>query len=64
MAHGGKPLVSFAWSQNGKKFTPCGSQYEMKQGKWIGAKFGFVAVDTNPKTDRGWIDADWIRVTK
>ena len=63
-AHGGKPLVSFAWSQNGKKFTPCGSQYEMKQGKWIGAKFGFVAVDTNPKTDRGWIDADWIRVGK
>ena len=63
-AHGGKPLVSFAWSQNGKKFTPCGSQYEMKQGKWIGAKFGFVAVDTNPKTDRGWIDADWIRVEK
>ncbi len=64
VAHGGKPLVNFAWSQNGKKFTPCGSQYEMKQGKWIGAKFGFVAVDTNPKTDRGWIDADWIRVTK
>ena len=64
VAHGGKPLVSFAWSQNGKKFTPCGSQYEMKQGKWIGAKFGFVAVDTDPKTDRGWIDADWIRVTK
>ena len=64
VAHGGKPLVSFAWSQNGKKFTPCGRQYELKQGKWIGAKFGFVAVDTNPKTDRGWIDADWIRVTK
>ena len=64
VAHGGKPQVSFAWSRNGKKFTPCGSQYEMKQGKWIGAKFGFVAVDTNPKTDRGWIDADWIHVEK
>ena len=64
VAHGGKPQVSFAWSQNGKKFTPCGSQYEMKQGKWIGAKFGFVAVDTNPKTDRGWIDADWIHVER
>ena len=64
VAHGGKPRVSFAWSLNGKKFTPCGSQYEMKQGKWIGAKFGFVAVDTNPKTDRGWIDADWIHVEK
>jgi beta-xylosidase len=64
VAHGGKPMVSFAWSENGKKFKDCGGSYVMKQGKWIGAKFGFVAVDTNPKTDRGWIEADWIRVTK
>jgi beta-xylosidase len=62
--HGGSPKVSFAWSLDGKKFKDCGQQYQMKQGKWIGAKFGFVAVDTNPKTDRGWIDADWIHVTK
>ena len=64
VAHGGIPKVSFAWSQNGKKYQDCGGEYQMKQGKWIGAKFGFVAVDTNPKTDRGWLDADWIRVTK
>ena len=64
VAHGGTPKVSFAWSQNGKKFKDCGVSYTMKQGKWIGAKFGFVSVDTNPKTDRGWLDADWIRVTK
>ena len=63
-AGGGTPLVSFAYSLDGKKFKDCGGQYEMKQGKWIGAKFGFVAYDTNPKTDKGWIDADWIRVTK
>ncbi len=62
--HGGKPMVSFAWSQNGKKFKACGGQYAMKQGKWIGAKFGFVAVENNPKVDRGWIEADWIRITK
>ena len=62
--HGGSPKVSFAWSLDGKKFKDCGQQYQMKQGKWIGAKFGFVAVETNPKADRGWIDADWIRVTK
>ena len=30
----------------------------------IGAKFGYVSVDTNAKSDRGWIDADWIRITK
>ena len=63
-AHGGKPKVSFAWSQNGKKYQDCGGEYPMKEGKWIGAKFGFVAVDTNPKTDRGWLDADWIHITK
>ncbi len=63
-AHGGSPKVTFAWSQNGKKFKECDGSYTMKQGKWIGAKFGFVSVDTNPKTDRGWLDADWIRITK
>ena len=63
VAHGGQPLVSFAWSQDGKKFKDCGQQYTMKQGKWIGAKFGFIAVETNPKVDRGWVDADWIRIS-
>ena len=63
-AGGGTPLVSFAYSLDGKKFKDCGGSYTMKQGKWIGAKFGYVAYDTNPKTDKGWIDADWIRVTK
>ena len=63
-AGGGKPKVSFAWSQNGKKFNNCGSAYQMKEGKWIGAKFGFVAAETNPKVDKGWLEADWIRVTK
>ena len=60
----GKPVVDFAYSLDGKTFTPCGKQFEMHQGKWIGAKFGFVSVENDPKSDRGWIEADWIRVTK
>ena len=60
--HGGKPMVSLSWSKNGKKFEPCGGEYRMKEGKWIGAKFGFVAAETNPKVDKGWVDADWIRI--
>ena len=56
--------VRFAWSKNGKKFQDCGEEYPMKEGKWIGAKFGFIAAETNPKVDKGWIEADWIRVTK
>lgn len=62
--HGGKPIVHFAWSRDGKKFTPCGTPFTMRQGKWIGAKFGFVSVETDAKADRGWLDADWIRITK
>ncbi|MBR1448640.1 MAG: glycoside hydrolase 43 family protein [Prevotella sp.] len=55
--------MHFAYSLNGKKFEPCGTEFQMKEGKWIGAKFGYVAVETDPKVDRGWVEADWIRVT-
>ena len=63
-AHGGKPMVQFSYSLNGKKFQNCGELFQMRQGKWIGAKFGFLSVETNAKADRGWVDADWIRITK
>ena len=56
--------VRFAYSADGKRFTEAGDTFTMRQGKWIGAKFGFVSVETDPKCDRGWIDADWIKVTK
>ena len=57
-------MIHFAYSMNGKKFTTCDDEFRMKEGKWIGAKFGFVAVETDPKDDRGWVEADWIRITK
>ena len=56
--------LRFAWSQDGKKFSDYGDEFQMKEGKWIGAKFGFIAAETDPQCDRGWIDADWIRITK
>ena len=57
------PVVRFSYSTNNKKWTDCGNEFRMKEGKWIGAKFGFVSAETDPKADRGWIDADWIRIT-
>ena len=56
--------VRFSYSQNGKTFTECGDEFRMKEGKWIGAKFGFIAAESDAKADRGWVEADWIRVTK
>ena len=56
--------VCFAYSQNGRQFTDCGSAFQMKEGKWIGAKFGFIVAETDRKCDRGWVDADWIRIKR
>ena len=55
--------LKFAYSLDGKKFKSCGTEFQMREGKWIGAKFGYVSVDDNAKSDRGNLDADWIRVT-
>lgn len=54
----------FAYSKNGKKYESVGDEFKMREGKWIGAKIGFVATEPAGKANRGWIDADWFRVTK
>ena len=56
--------VKFLWSLDGRTYKSCSDAFKMREGKWIGAKFGYVSVDTNAKSDRGWIDTDWIRITK
>ena len=55
--------VHFAYRRDGRQFIDCGEEFNMREGKWIGAKFGFISAETDPKVDRGWIEADWIRVT-
>ena len=56
--------VKFLWSLDGRTYKSCSDAFKMREGKWIGAKFGYVSVDTNAKSDRGWLDTDWIRITK
>lgn len=56
--------VTFAYSTDGNKWHDAGSAFEMRQGKWIGAKIGFVAAEPAGKKVRGWIDADWFRILK
>lgn len=56
--------VAFAYSKDGKKFTPCGDAFTMRQGKWIGAKIGLCAAEPAGKKVRGWVDVDWFRITK
>ena len=54
----------YSYSLDEKHYKDAGEPFTMREGKWIGAKFGFVAECTNRKTNRGWLDVDWIRITK
>ncbi len=55
---------SFSYSLDGKKFRDAGEKFKMKEGKWIGAKIGLVSYEPDGNTDRGWVEADWFRVSK
>lgn len=56
--------MQFFFSKDGKKYEQVGDEFTMREGKWIGAKIGMVAKEPGGKTNRGWIDVDWFRVTK
>lgn len=55
---------SFSYSLDNKHFRAAGEAFTMRPGKWIGAKYGFVAECSNRNGNRGWLDIDWIRVEK
>lgn len=56
---------TFSYSADGKKYRQLGQPFQVKEGKWIGAKVGMFctrpAIRTN---DGGWADVDWFRVDK
>ncbi len=55
--------VHFAYSSDGKKYHSVGATFNMRSGKWIGAKFGFVAACDSLKASRGWLDIKDISIT-
>lgn len=54
----------YSYSLDGKHYKEAGDSFTMRQGKWIGAKFGFLAEHQKQTGTRGWLDIDWIRITK
>lgn len=56
--------MQFYFSQNGKSYKKVGDEFTMREGKWIGAKVGLLAKEPEGKTNRGWIDVDWFRITQ
>ena len=57
-------VCQFYWAKMGDSFNPIGEPFKAREGKWIGAKFGLFAVTDGRTNDGGWIDVDWVRITK
>jgi hypothetical protein len=55
----------FYYSLDGRKWNELTqTQFIGKPGKWIGAKFGLYCNRFASKNDSGWVQVDWINVTK
>ena len=64
--------ATFWYSLDGKRWhqmkdvskTGLDASFIGRAGKWIGAKFGFYCNRFAPKNDSGWMQVDWITVSK
>lgn len=52
---------TFSYSEDGTNFKNIGKTFTAKEGKWIGAKLGFLALRNGFTNDAGNIKIDWIR---
>lgn len=59
-----KSHAQFYYSLDGKKYSKMGTPFEVKEGKWVGAKIGFFNMRPESKNDAAFLDIDWIRFTK
>jgi len=55
---------AFSYSEDGTNFKTIGKPFTAKEGRWIGAKIGFVALRNGFLNDAGNIKIDWIRFNK
>jgi hypothetical protein len=49
---------------DGRVFTPVGEPFTAREGRWIGAKVGFVFTRPGKFNDAGSVDIDWFRFEK
>ncbi len=57
-------ICQFSFSIEGEKFTPMGTPFQAKEGKWIGAKVGIFCARERHLNDGGYANYDWFRIAK
>lgn len=55
---------TFSYSEDGTEFKTLPDSFKAREGKWIGAKLGFVALRNGVINDAGNIKIDWFRISK
>jgi beta-xylosidase len=55
---------TFSYSIDGKTFNNIGTEFKAREGRWIGAKVGFVYTRPAKFNDAGSADIDWLRFEK
>lgn len=57
-------ICNFYYSEDGEKYIAVGTAFTANEGKWIGAKLGFLALRQRKINDAGSVDIDWFRINK
>lgn len=57
-------FCDFYYSSDNKKFKKIGTTFKAREGKWVGAKIGFLALRKGVINNSGSLDIDWIRFNK
>jgi len=57
-------ICNFFYSEDGQKFNSIGESFTAREGKWIGAKIGLLALRQGIINDAGSASIDWFRITK
>lgn len=57
-------MCRFSFSKDGVSFTPVGEPFKAREGRWIGAKIGFVFTRPGKFNDAGTADIDWFRFSR
>jgi beta-xylosidase len=52
----------FSYSLDGQSFQPLGTEFQAREGKWIGAKVGLFSTRPSKFNDSGNTDFDWFRI--
>ncbi|WP_210519113.1 glycoside hydrolase family 43 protein [Hymenobacter terricola] len=52
----------FSYSLDGQEFKPVGTEFQAREGKWIGAKIGLFCSRIGKTNDSGSVDLDWWRI--